>query len=623
MLKRMSPLFLASMAALGLASCQTQHTHAYDLENPVWEWSQFSSATLTFTCTGCADSAEGHTYVVDADITLKESVSATCEKAGYKVYEAKATFQEHTYTDSKTQPIPASGHSEDKSAWRYDETKHWHPCLYCGDSYHYEEAEHTMTDWTETLAPTYHEEGNKERHCTVCSYTENEAVDKLRYTYEQVSAFEKVFSAFPSDSPYLGKSLDSLIDSIENMDEDEKAAHSEEIAEWRETASKTKTTYDRYYKTLIDTEGLDNYEKTKTSAAFDSAYGDVLKVNADGELVTRECWAYGADRKASLVKEGISAVRLAIYAPQAMNVSFINSKCNLWYDASSGKVVSKQSETTMSAGAWKEFTVPTSAIGEMDDFKIALYLSPSPYIGYGIPTLADSESKGSAYVSEIIGVKDAYYDDQAEALAAEFDEAVAKISSVSTPTKADAYYVYEANEIYESLSEAAKALCTRVDDFNSAKANCAYLLVSPMAASSCAYTDWTGTASAEDIFDESVGKAMKITITTTGGAIESPIASLAVDSSAYDTVSFSIKSDWNAQFCFSKSDWWTNAYDFSTNGWVANGGVTAYRSDSSTGWAELTMSLSDFNECKYFSFLNNVSVGQSFYISAIYAYKAA
>ena len=451
-------LLLASTAVLGLASCQQQHTHAYDLENPVWEWSQFSSATLTFTCADCGDSAEGHTYVVDADIEVKESVAATCEKAGYKVYEATATYEDHTYTDTKTQPIPASGHSEDKSAWKYDSTKHWHPCLYCGDSYHYEEAEHTMTDWAETLAPTYHEEGSKERHCTVCLYTETETIDKLRYTYEQITAFEKNFAAFSSDSPYLGKSLYSLIDSIENMDEAEKTAHSEEIEEWCEAASKAKAAYDRYYTTLIDTEGLDTYENTKTSVTFDATYGDSLKVNADGDLVTGECWSYGTDRKTSFVKEGISAVRFAIYAPQFMNVAFINDKCTLWYDASSGNVVSKKSETTMSPGTWKEFIIPVSAINEMDDFKIALYLSPSPYIGYGIPTLGDSEEKGSAYVSEIIGIKDAYYEDMAGVI----DGEIAELSE-KTLTMWDGAELRGIRSDYDALPSAAQAMVKNLE----------------------------------------------------------------------------------------------------------------------------------------------------------------
>ncbi len=451
MIKRIPSLFLASLASLALASCQQQHTHTYDLEHPVWEWSQFSSATLSFTCSDCDASADGHSVSIDADITIKENVAATCESAGYKVYEASASFEERTFTDTKTQPVPASGHSEDKSVWNYDGDKHWHPCLYCGDSYHYEESEHVMTEWAEILAPTYHEEGAKERHCTVCAYTEQDSVDKLRYTYEQVASYASIFSTFSSDSPYLGESLDALLDSIENMDDEEKAAHSEEVTKWLEAASNTKASYDRYYTRLVDTEGLDVYEKTKTSVASIETYGNVLKVNGDEEEVEGECWSYGADRKASLLKEGISAVRFAIYAPQPMNVALINGKCTLWYDVSSGKVVSKQSETTITAGTWQEFIVPTSAIDEMDDLRIALYLSPSPFIGYGIPTYSDSEAKGSAYVSEIIGVKEAYYKDMAGAI----DEEIAELSTKAL-TMWDGGQLRNLRSNYDALPSAAK-----------------------------------------------------------------------------------------------------------------------------------------------------------------------
>ena len=107
MSKKLPLLFLSSLAALSLGSCTTQHVHSYDLENPVWEWEQFSSASVSFTCSGCAESEEGHTYTVEADITLKSSEASTCEKAGSKVYEASASFEDHTFTDTKTQPLPA------------------------------------------------------------------------------------------------------------------------------------------------------------------------------------------------------------------------------------------------------------------------------------------------------------------------------------------------------------------------------------------------------------------------------------------------------------------------------------------------------------------------------------
>ena len=615
MSKKLPLLFLSSLAVLSLGSCTTQHVHSYDLENPVWEWEQFSSASVSFTCSGCAESEEGHTYTVEADITLKSSEASTCEKAGSKVYEASASFEDHTFTDTKTQPLPASGHKEDDSVWKFDDSKHWHDCLYCGDAKHFQEAEHTLTDWSETIASTYHEEGTKERHCTVCAYTETASIAKLRYTYDQVKAYAEAFLKYEEGSAYLGRSLDSLLDSIENMSEEDKAAHLEEVNAWKEKATKAKTSYDSYYCILVDSEGMDTYTKTKTAAEANEKYGDLLKVNADETLVLGECWDYGSDRKESVLKEGIAAIRFVIYAPQAMNVSFINHECNTWYDVASGQVVHAKKETTMAAGEWREFTIPTSAIEEMDTFHIALYLSPSPYIGYGIPTVGDSAEKGSAYISEIIGIKNAYYD---ETYAPLFEEAVSKISSTTSPTRADAYYIYKAGQYLSRLSEDAKKALENLEDYNAAKANCAFVFGGLIDASTFAYTDdWGAAGTASNVADSVYGEVLKIAITQSGGAMESAFPGFAIDSEAYDTVSFYVKSDWDTTFDLSKGNWWTNAYDFSAGTWIDNGQNTAFRTGVDT-WALCTMSVADFNLCKYYSFLNNGAVGQNFYISPIY-----
>lgn len=458
MSKRIPSLFLASLASLALASCQQTHTHTYDLESPIWEWSQFSSATVSFLCKDCDESAEGHSTTVDAVITVKEAKAATCETAGYKIYEATASYEGQTYTDTKTQPVPASGHGVDNSAWHYDETKHWHDCLYCGDSYHFDEEEHSMTEWTELVAPTYHEEGSREKHCTECPYTITESIAKLRYTYEEVKAFADAFMGFDSDSVYLGRSLDSLLDGLENMNEEDKAAHADEVAEWEKAASSVKESYQAYYKIALDSEGLNTYANTKTEVTFDQEYGTVLKVNADEDSVKGECWTYGPDRKASLLQEGISAVRFAIFAPQPMNVTLVNGKCDTWLDASTGEVVNAQKETTIAGGTWHEFTIPTSAIEKMDTFHIGLYLSPSPFIGYGIPTQSESAEKGSAYVSEIIGVKDAYYADMAEAV----DSAIDELSKVTLTMWLGAD-IRALRSDYETLPESAKALVKNID----------------------------------------------------------------------------------------------------------------------------------------------------------------
>ena len=85
--------------------------HDYTNVEPVWNWIGFASATASLRCTreGC-----GHVEVVMAVITNEVTAAATCEGEGVRTYTATATFgwrRTGTFTDSKTEVIPAKGHS--------------------------------------------------------------------------------------------------------------------------------------------------------------------------------------------------------------------------------------------------------------------------------------------------------------------------------------------------------------------------------------------------------------------------------------------------------------------------------------------------------------------------------
>ncbi len=265
-------------------------------------------------------------------------------------------------------------------------------------------------------------------------------------TLNEISA--SVAKGYDGSSPYQGSDVECAY-AYTYLDETTKAKIG--------GADETKITaaynaFKKYYSVLVDINGMDSYANTVTSIASDDTYGNVLKVNSSNDL-PGENWTFGPDRKAALTEEGISAIRFMIYAPQPMNVSFINHDCNTWYDASTGQIVHAKKETTMAAGEWKEFTIPTSAIEEMDTFHIALYLSPSPYIGYGIPTVSDSAEKGSAYISEIIGVKEAYY----EPLAASLDASIASFGE-KTLTMWDGAELKKIRSDYDALPSVAKSL---------------------------------------------------------------------------------------------------------------------------------------------------------------------
>ena len=79
--------------------------HAYGA--PVWKWTDDFKATATFTCTNDATHVEN----VTAEVTSAVTTPAACETTGVRTYTAKVTFDGKDYTDTKTEPVPAKGHT--------------------------------------------------------------------------------------------------------------------------------------------------------------------------------------------------------------------------------------------------------------------------------------------------------------------------------------------------------------------------------------------------------------------------------------------------------------------------------------------------------------------------------
>jgi len=80
-------------------------SHAYG--EPVWSWTDDFKATATFTCTNDATHVEN----VTAEVTSAVTTPAACETTGVRTYTAKVTFEDKEYTSSKTEVIPAAGHT--------------------------------------------------------------------------------------------------------------------------------------------------------------------------------------------------------------------------------------------------------------------------------------------------------------------------------------------------------------------------------------------------------------------------------------------------------------------------------------------------------------------------------
>ena len=79
--------------------------HAYG--TPVWKWNDDFTASATFTCANNA----AHVENVTATVTNAVTTEATCETTGVRTYTAKVTFEGKEYTDTKTEVIPAKGHT--------------------------------------------------------------------------------------------------------------------------------------------------------------------------------------------------------------------------------------------------------------------------------------------------------------------------------------------------------------------------------------------------------------------------------------------------------------------------------------------------------------------------------
>ncbi len=381
---------------------------------------------------------------VEATISDKETVKATCEADGHKIYEASATFQEVVYTDSKTQTLPKTGHLEDTSSWKYNETSHWHNCLNCGENYKFSFDAHSFSDWSIVLEPTHYSKGSKERYCTVCSYTEPEELPMTAYTYSEVKALHDKFATFDSKSYYLSHIGTELAYAIEHINSDDKIVHQNELNEWSTAVNTANTYFNTNYSVVINAEGMDTYENTVTSEEFHDGYGTVLKVNSSSDLAA-ECWSWGTNRKIEFASD-IQTLVFAVYNQSPMELMITNDLCNKFYQPVTNGTWKAASNTIIClTNDWTTFEINVADLADFDSLRIALYLSPSPFIGYGIPSITDIDAKGSAYITEVVGIKSAYYQAQAQ-------EVSQKISALSSLNK-DSLTIWNGGQIFEARSE--------------------------------------------------------------------------------------------------------------------------------------------------------------------------
>ena len=84
---------------------------------PVFNWNGYRSAVATRTCARDAS----HIETKDATVTSEITVEATPTTEGVKTYTATVVFDGMTYTDTKTEPIPATGYTWGDPTWKWAE----------------------------------------------------------------------------------------------------------------------------------------------------------------------------------------------------------------------------------------------------------------------------------------------------------------------------------------------------------------------------------------------------------------------------------------------------------------------------------------------------------------------
>ena len=82
---------------------------------PAWTWTGTESASAVFTC----GNDGSHTQTLPAAVTSQVTTEPGCESTGVRMYTASVTFEGQTYTDTKTETLPAAGHAWGQPVWQW------------------------------------------------------------------------------------------------------------------------------------------------------------------------------------------------------------------------------------------------------------------------------------------------------------------------------------------------------------------------------------------------------------------------------------------------------------------------------------------------------------------------
>ena len=82
---------------------------------PAWTWTGTESASAVFTC----GNDGSHTQTLTAAVTSQVTTEPGCESTGVRTYTATVTLEGRTYTDTKTETLPAAGHVWGQPVWQW------------------------------------------------------------------------------------------------------------------------------------------------------------------------------------------------------------------------------------------------------------------------------------------------------------------------------------------------------------------------------------------------------------------------------------------------------------------------------------------------------------------------
>lgn len=145
--------------------------HNYSAAKAQWTWTENMTASVKLVCAN----DENHTRNQDAVVTQNtdKSQNASCLGTGAAVYEAVASYNNQSYTDTKEITVAAPGH-QPGTAWESTDSQHYHLCAVCGEKVGLQG--HNWNQGQVTKEPTCVDAGARTVSCTVCGFSQEQTI---------------------------------------------------------------------------------------------------------------------------------------------------------------------------------------------------------------------------------------------------------------------------------------------------------------------------------------------------------------------------------------------------------------------------------------------------------------